>query len=122
MATLRGGVEDLAMKEQYEKKNDECLMTNAERMSNAECRNNLPLPVRRERAGVRVFVIRASSFLRHWSLLIRHFEAPAVAAVAFALWAASAQLLGRFRMISMSLKMLLSRAPCCFTQSAIAVM
>src|SRR5437879_6096062 len=26
MATLRGGVEDLAMKEQYEKKNDECLM------------------------------------------------------------------------------------------------
>src|SRR6267142_5657057 len=54
-----------------------------------------------------------------WSLGI-HARTAAVAELA--LCAASALLRGRLRMISMSLKTLLSRAPCCFTQSAMAVM
>src|SRR5687767_10308459 len=68
-------------------------------------KKNYPLPARLGEGRVKVLLIYAPA-----------------AVASRALFAASAQLLGRFFSISMSLKMLLSRAPCSLTHWAMAVM
>ncbi len=52
-------------------KNDECRMTNDERMSKHECRMTAPSRSRLRKTPSSL-VIGHSSFLRHWSLVIRH--------------------------------------------------
>src|SRR4051812_30200365 len=86
----------------YALPNDQCPRTNAQGMSNAQ------VPIGHWKLGI------------IWSLDIGHWAFKATV-VALARCAASAQLRGRFLMISMSLKMLLSRAPCSLTHWAMAV-